>query len=82
MLFKFLYKKSIVFMSLAELMWKSYALDKIRFENLTNKSKPNGQLELFILFIPNKNNNTLTIIDCGIGMTKAGKLICSIQFVI
>ncbi|CAB4278524.1 unnamed protein product [Prunus armeniaca] len=42
------------------------ALDKIRFENMTDKSKLNGQLELFI---PDKNN-TLTIIDSGIGMTK------------
>ncbi|CAL9010629.1 unnamed protein product [Prunus brigantina] len=44
------------------------ALDKIRFESMTDKSKLNGQLELFI---PDKNNNTLTIIDSGIGMTKA-----------
>ncbi|CAL9029376.1 unnamed protein product [Prunus brigantina] len=44
------------------------ALDKIRFESMTDKSKLNGQLELFI---PNKNNNALTIIDNGIGMTKA-----------
>ncbi|KAI5348653.1 hypothetical protein L3X38_001540 [Prunus dulcis] len=45
------------------------ALDKIRFESMTDKSKLDGQPELFI---PDKNNNTLTIIDSGIGMTKAG----------
>ncbi|CAL2231551.1 unnamed protein product [Prunus armeniaca] len=44
------------------------ALDKIRFESIIDKSKLDGQPELFI---PDKNNNTLTIIDSGIGMTKA-----------
>jgi len=48
------------------------ALDKIRFESLTDKSKLDGQPELFIHIIPDKTNNTLTIIDSGIGMTKAG----------
>ncbi|KAH0988056.1 hypothetical protein GBA52_015233 [Prunus armeniaca] len=56
------------------------ALDKIRFENMTDKSKLNGQLELFI---PDKNN-TLTIIDSGIGMTKVDSLstssLAAIQF--
>ncbi|CAN6696497.1 unnamed protein product [Malus baccata var. baccata] len=47
------------------------ALDKIRFESLTDKSKLDGQPELFIHIIPDKANNTLTIIDSGIGMTKA-----------
>ncbi|KAH1189142.1 Heat shock protein 90-4 [Glycine max] len=46
-------------------------LDKIRFKSLTDKSKLNAQLELFIHIIPEKTNNTLTIIDSGIGMTKA-----------
>ncbi|KHN10298.1 Heat shock protein 90-2 [Glycine soja] len=46
-------------------------LDKIRFKSLTDKSKLNAQLELFIHIIPKKTNNTLTIIDSGIGMTKA-----------
>jgi molecular chaperone HtpG len=46
-------------------------LDKIRFESLTDKSKLEGQPELFIHIIPDKANNTLSIIDSGIGMTKA-----------
>ncbi|KAH0721873.1 hypothetical protein KY289_004917 [Solanum tuberosum] len=49
----------------------SDALDKIRFESLTDKSKLDAQPELFIQIIPDKTNNTLTIIDSGIGMTKA-----------
>ncbi|CAI0403176.1 unnamed protein product [Linum tenue] len=49
----------------------SDALDKIRFESLTDKSKLDGQPEFFIRLIPDKANNTLTIIDSGIGMTKA-----------
>jgi molecular chaperone HtpG len=49
----------------------SDALDKIRFEGLTDKSKLEGQPELFIHVIPDKTNNTLTIIDSGIGMSKA-----------
>ncbi|KAL6543061.1 Heat shock cognate protein 80 [Orobanche hederae] len=49
----------------------SDALDKIRFESLTDKSKLDGQPELFIHIIPDKTNNTLSIVDSGIGMTKA-----------
>jgi len=49
----------------------SDALDKIRFEGLTDKSKLEAQPELYIHIVPDKTNNTLSIVDSGIGMTKA-----------
>ncbi|XP_010934628.1 heat shock protein 83 [Elaeis guineensis] len=49
----------------------SDALDKIRYESLTDKSKLDAQSELFIRLVPDKVNKTLTIIDSGVGMTKA-----------
>jgi molecular chaperone HtpG len=49
----------------------SDALDKIRYESLTDPSKLDTGKELYIKIIPNKADNTLTIIDTGIGMTKA-----------
>ncbi|XP_077237432.1 heat shock protein 90-2-like [Tasmannia lanceolata] len=49
----------------------SDALDKIRFESLTDKSKLDAQPELFIHIVPDKTTNSLTIIDSGIGMTKS-----------
>ncbi|KAH8030240.1 hypothetical protein HPB51_006672 [Rhipicephalus microplus] len=49
----------------------SDALDKIRYESLTDPSKLDAQKELFIKIIPNKDDRSLTIIDTGIGMTKA-----------
>lgn len=49
----------------------SDALDKIRYESLTDPSKLESGKELYIKIIPNKNDRTLTIIDTGIGMTKA-----------
>lgn len=47
------------------------ALDKIRYESLTDASKLDSCKDLKIEIIPNKDDNTLTIIDTGIGMTKA-----------
>ncbi|XP_016498856.2 heat shock protein 83-like [Nicotiana tabacum] len=49
----------------------SDALDKIRFESLTDKSKLDAVPELFIKIVPDKVNKTFSIIDSGIGMTKA-----------
>ncbi|XP_012279332.1 heat shock protein 83 [Orussus abietinus] len=49
----------------------SDALDKIRYESLINPTKLDSCKELFIKIIPNKNDRTLTILDSGIGMTKA-----------
>ncbi|KAH0657876.1 hypothetical protein KY289_026624 [Solanum tuberosum] len=49
----------------------SDALDKIRFESLMDKSKLDAQPELFIRLVPDKVNKTLSIIDSGVGMTKA-----------
>uniref|UniRef100_A0A0D9W1T2 Uncharacterized protein n=1 Tax=Leersia perrieri TaxID=77586 RepID=A0A0D9W1T2_9ORYZ len=47
------------------------ALDKIRFESLTDKSKLDAQPELFIRLVPDKATKTLSIIDSGVGMTKS-----------
>lgn len=49
----------------------SDALDKIRYESLTDPSKLDSEKELYISIIADKTNNTLTIRDTGIGMTKA-----------
>jgi len=49
----------------------SDALDKIRYESLTDPAKLESGKELFVKIIPNKDEKTLTIIDTGVGMTKA-----------
>uniref|UniRef100_A0A8C4IJK9 Heat shock protein 90, alpha (cytosolic), class B member 1 n=1 Tax=Dicentrarchus labrax TaxID=13489 RepID=A0A8C4IJK9_DICLA len=49
----------------------SDALDKIRYESLTEPTKMDSGKELKIDIIPNKADRTLTLIDTGIGMTKA-----------
>ncbi|KAL4444250.1 hypothetical protein ABPG75_011987 [Micractinium tetrahymenae] len=49
----------------------SDALDKIRYQSLTDKSVLDSNPELYIHIVPDKTNNTLSIIDSGIGMTKA-----------
>nr|CBM69255.1 heat shock protein 90 [Neobenedenia melleni] len=49
----------------------SDALDKIRYQSLTNPSVLDSKKEMEIQIIPNKEKGTLTIIDSGIGMTKA-----------
>ena len=49
----------------------SDALDKIRHHSLTDKSVLESNPEMYIHIIPDKVNKTLTILDSGIGMTKA-----------
>jgi len=48
----------------------SDALDKIRYQSLTDAGVLETEKEMEIRLIPDKANNTLTIEDTGIGMTK------------
>ena len=47
------------------------ALDKIRYESLTDATQLSTGNELNIEIIPDKENGTLTLVDTGIGMTKS-----------
>merc|ERR1712130_317825 len=49
----------------------SDALDKVRYQSLTDSSVLDAEPELQIKLVADKANNTLTIEDSGIGMTKA-----------
>merc|ERR1711972_873745 len=48
----------------------SDALDKIRYESLTNPDCLGDESELKIEIVPDKEAGTITIRDTGIGMTK------------
>nr|ABO47875.1 heat shock protein 90 1 [Alexandrium fundyense] len=48
----------------------SDALDKIRYESITDPEKIEAQPNFYIKIIPDKTNSTITIEDSGIGMTK------------
>lgn len=49
----------------------SDALDKIRYQSLTDSSVLESNSEMEIKLVPDKANNTISIEDSGIGMTKA-----------
>merc|ERR1719162_1367051 len=48
----------------------SDALDKIRYESITDPEKIESEPNFYIKIIPDKTNNSMTIWDSGIGMTK------------
>lgn len=48
----------------------SDAIDKIYYKTLTDDSLTFNREDYYIRVVPNKENNTLTIFDTGIGMTK------------
>merc|ERR1711990_426933 len=49
----------------------SDALDKIRYNSITEPEQLETEPNMVIKIIPDKTNNTLTIWDTGIGMTKS-----------
>jgi len=49
----------------------SDALDKIRYQSLTDPSQLDSGKDLEIKIIPDVDNKTITLIDTGVGMTKA-----------
>jgi len=49
----------------------SDALDKVRYQSITDASVLEHDSKMEIKLIPDKANNTLTIADSGLGMTKA-----------
>ena len=54
----------------------SDALDKIRYESLTDPTKLDSGKELYIKVIPDKNSNTLTIIDTGMWNINLREKLC------
>lgn len=54
----------------------SDAIDKIRYQSLTDSSKLETGSEFFVKIIPNRQDKTLAFVDSGIGMTKADLINC------